>query len=100
MASVQTMSQLRVHHQMCFALFLHQIASRDFLQDEERILKWPAEACKHLKSGLNKGLAGKCCVKKANKKNEKMMKRVNFKDVRFYPFRPSSSSPLLQVAPY
>ena len=100
MASVQTMSRLQVHHQMYFALFLHQIASRDFLQDEERILKWPAEACKHLKSGLNKGLARKCCVKKANKKNEKMMECVNFKDVRFYPFRPSSSSPLLQVAPY
>ena len=83
-----------------FALFLHQNASRDFLQDEEITLKWPAEACKHLKSGLNKGLAGTCCVKKANKKNEKMMECVNFKDVRFYPFRPSSSSPLLQVAPY
>ena len=80
-----------------FALFLHQNASRDFLQDEERILKWPAEACKHLKSGLNKGLAGTCCVKKANKKNEKMMECVNFKDVRFYP---SSSRPLPQVAPY
>ena len=64
MASVQTMSQLRVHYQMCFALFLHQNASRDYLQDGEITLNLPAEACKHLKSGLNKGLAGTCCVKK------------------------------------
>jgi len=49
-------------------MFLHQNASRDFLQDEKITLKWPAEACKHLKSGLNKGLAGTCCVKKAKKK--------------------------------